>query len=143
MFRIGADPFRKGLSSPPPFQASVQTLDNHKTALFHAFDLRKGCVSRVACSLHDAFVIEDAKIVATEQFTFLLNRFVRFKVSDVTIPGPQEVVNELYGGDIVQGKVVDITESRAQEQTFIIVKVEGMNALLILPAEKVIGITDQ
>lgn len=81
--------------------------------------------------------------MATEQFTFLLNRFVRFKVSDVTIPSPQEVVNELYGRDIVQGKVVDITEGRVQEQAFIIVKVEGMNALLILPAEKVIGITDQ
>ena len=90
---------------------------------------------------------EDAKIVTTEQFTFLLNRFVRFKVSDVTIPAPQEVVNELYGGDIVQGKVVDITESGAPEQAFIqafiIVKVEGMKPLLIIPAEKVIGITDQ
>lgn len=97
----------------------------------------------MARSLHNALVSEGAKIVAAEQFTFLLNRFVRFKVSDVTIPGPQEVVNELYGGDIVQGKVVDITESGAQEQAFIVVKVEGMNALLILPAEKVIGITDQ
>ncbi len=93
--------------------------------------------------LHNAFVSEGAKIVATEQFTFLLNRFVRFKVSDVAIPGPQEVVNELYGRDIVQGKVVDITQSGALEQAFSIVKVEGMNALLILPAEKVIGITDQ
>lgn len=81
--------------------------------------------------------------MATEQFTFLMNRFVRFKVSDVAIPGPQEVVNELYGGDIVQGKVVDITESGAQEQAFIVVKVEGMKDLLILPAKKVIGIADQ
>ena len=81
--------------------------------------------------------------MVTEQFTFLLNRFVRFKVSDVTIPGPQEVVNELYGRDIVQGKVVDITVNGAMEQAFIIVKVEGLNPLIILPAEKVIGITDQ
>ncbi|MEK6801866.1 MAG: hypothetical protein AABZ34_04265 [Nitrospirota bacterium] len=83
------------------------------------------------------------KIVTTEQFAFLLNRFVRFKVSDVTIPGPQEVVNELYGRDMVQGKVVDITVSGTMEQAFIIVQVEGMNAPLILPAEKVIGITDR
>lgn len=87
--------------------------------------------------------IEDAQLVATKQFIFLLNRFVHFKVSDVTIPGPQEVINELYGRDIVQGKVVDITESGALEQAFIIVKVEGMKHLLILPAEKVIGFTDQ
>ena len=114
MFRIGADPFRKGLSSPPSLQAPIHTVDNCKIAVSHTFDHRRDALSHVACSLHDAFVIEDAKIVATEQFTFLLNRFVRFKVSDVTIPGPQEVVNELYGRDIVQGKVVDITESGAQ-----------------------------
>jgi hypothetical protein len=143
MFRIGADPFRKDLSSPPLFQPPIQTLANYKTALSHTFDCRKGCVSHVACSLHNAFVIEDAKIVATEQFTFLLNRFVRFKVSDVTIPNPQEVVNELYGGDIVQGKVVEITESGAMERAFIVVKVEAMKDFLILPAEKVIGISDQ
>ena len=143
MFRIGAGPFRKGLSSPPSLRAPLQTVDNRKIPVSYTFEYHKVCVSHVACSLHNAFVIEDEKIVATEQFTFLLNRFVRFKVSDVTIPGPQEVVNELYGGDIVQGKVVDITESGAKEQAFIVVKVEGMNALLILPAEKVIGITDQ
>ena len=96
----------------------------------------------LACSLLDAF-IEDEEIVATEEFHFLMNRFVRFKVSDVTIPGPQVVVTELYGGDILQGKVVDITKSGTQEQAFIVVKVEAMKDFLILPAEKVIGMTDQ
>lgn len=81
--------------------------------------------------------------MAAEEFHFLMNRFVRFKVSDVTIPGPQAVVTELYGGDIVQGKVVDITESGTQEQAFIVVKVEAMKDFLILPAKKVIGITDR
>jgi hypothetical protein len=100
------------------------------------------CVPRVACSLHEG-IAEEAKIVATEQFMFLLNRFVRFKVSDVAVPGPQEVINELYGGDIVQGKVVDLTESGAQERAFIVVKVEGMKDFLILPADKVIGIAEQ
>lgn len=95
----------------------------------------------MACRLLDA-LIEDEKIVAIEGFRFLMNRFVRFKVSDVTIPAPQTVVTELYGGDIVQGKVVDITESGTQEQAFIVVKVDAMKDFLILPAEKVIGITD-
>ena len=96
----------------------------------------------VAWWLLDA-LIGDEKIVATEEFRFLMNRFVRFKVSDVTIPGPQVVVTELYGGDILQGKVVDITKSGTQEQAFIVVKVEAMKDFLILPAEKVIGMTDQ
>ena len=97
---------------------------------------------RGACSLLEAG-IEEEKIVASEEFRFLMNRFVRFKVSDVTIPAPQAVVTELYGGDIVQGKVVDITEIGTQEQAFIVVKVEAMKEFLILPAEKVIGMMDQ
>jgi hypothetical protein len=52
------------------------------------------------------------------------------------------VVTELYGGDILQGKVVDITKGGTQEQAFIVVKVEAMKDFLILPAEKVIGMTD-
>jgi len=96
----------------------------------------------VACSLL-VVVVEDEEIVASEQFSFLMNRFVRFKVSDVTIPAPQEVVTELYGEDIVLGKVVDITESGTQAQTFIVVKVESMKDFLILPAEKVIGMIGQ
>jgi hypothetical protein len=100
------------------------------------------CVMIVACWLLDA-LIEAEKIVATEEFHFLMNRFVRFKVSDVTIPGPQVVVTELYGGDILQGKVVDITKGGTLEQAFIVVKVEAMKDFLILPAGKVIGMTDQ
>ena len=96
----------------------------------------------MACSLL-VVVVEDEEIVASEQFSFLMNRFVRFKVSDVTIPAPQEVVTELYGEDIVLGKVVDITESGTQAQTFIVVKVEAMKDFLILPAEKVIGMIGQ
>jgi hypothetical protein len=96
----------------------------------------------VAYSLLVIFV-EDEEIVASEQFSFLMNRFVRFKVSDVTIPAPQEVVTELYGRDIVLGKVVDITEGGTDEQAFVVVKVEAMKDFLILPAEKVIGMIGQ
>lgn len=96
----------------------------------------------VACSLLERFP-EDVKIVATEQFRFLMNQLVRFKVSDVTIPASQEVVNALYGGDIVLGRVVDVTESGTEKQAFIVVKVEAMKDVLILPADKVIGMTDQ
>jgi hypothetical protein len=137
-----ADPFRKGLSSPSSSGTLPKPLRTAKITICRACDPPEGPVSRAARSLQGA-VGEEEKIVATEQFIFLLNRFVRFKVSDVTVPGPQEVVNELYGGDIVQGKVVDLTENAAQERAFIVVKVEGMKDFLILPAEKVIGIAER
>ena len=81
--------------------------------------------------------------MATEQFTFLLNRFVRFKVSDVTVPGPQEVVTDYMDATLYKGRSSKSLRAGRKKRAFIIVKVEGMNDFLILPAEKVIGITDQ
>jgi hypothetical protein len=61
-------------------------------------------------------------------------------VCDVYIPDPPEVLNELYGNDILQGKVVDLTDSGEREKAFVVAKVEGVKNLLIIPAEKIIGI---
>jgi hypothetical protein len=61
-------------------------------------------------------------------------------VCDVYIPDPSEVLNELYGNDILQGKVVDLTDSGEREKAFVVVKVEGVKNLLIIPAEKIIDI---
>jgi hypothetical protein len=71
---------------------------------------------------------------------YLKNRLVHFRVCDVYIPDPPEVLNELYGNDILQGKVVDLTDSGEREKAFVVVKVEGVKNLLIIPAEKIIGI---
>ena len=70
----------------------------------------------------------------------LKHRLVRFRTRDIYIPDPQEVLNELYGNNILQGKVVDLTDSGAQEKTFVVVEVEGMKNFLIVPVEKVLGV---
>jgi hypothetical protein len=53
----------------------------------------------------------------------LKHRLVRFRVRDIYIPDPLEVLNELHGNDILQGKVVDLTDSGAQEKVFVVVEV--------------------
>jgi hypothetical protein len=70
----------------------------------------------------------------------LKHRLVRFRARDIYIPDPQEVLNELYGNNILQGKVVDLTDSGAQEKVFVVVEVEGMKSFLIVPIEKVLGV---
>jgi hypothetical protein len=65
---------------------------------------------------------------------------VRFRARDIYIPDPQEVLNELYGNNILQGKVVDLTDSGAQGKAFVVVEVEGMKNFLIVPIEKVLGV---
>jgi hypothetical protein len=70
----------------------------------------------------------------------LKDRLVRFRVCDVFIPDPQEVLRERYGNDILQGKVLDLTDSGAQKKVFVVVEVEGMKNSLIVPVEKVLGV---
>jgi hypothetical protein len=70
----------------------------------------------------------------------LKHRLVRFRVRDIYIPDPLEVLNELHGNDILQGKVVDLTDSGAQEKVFVVVEVEGAKNFLIVPVEKVLGV---
>jgi hypothetical protein len=66
------------------------------------------------------------------------NLFVRFKVCDVYIPEPQEVLNELYGNSLLQGEVIDLTDSGAQEKVYAVVKVDEVKNVLIVPMDKVI-----
>jgi hypothetical protein len=75
-----------------------------------------------------------------ESLADLRNRWVHFKVRDVYIPDPQQVLAELYGNDILQGKVLDLTQNRASDQPFVVVKVDGLKEPLIIPLEQILGI---
>jgi hypothetical protein len=68
----------------------------------------------------------------------LSNRLVRFKVSDVYIPEPKDVLNELYGNAVLQGEVMEFTDDGPQEKVYVVVKVKEVKNFLIVPMEKVI-----
>jgi hypothetical protein len=70
----------------------------------------------------------------------LINKQVSLRVSDIEIPSPEEVINELYGKSIVEGKVIDLTYSGKQKRVFLVVQVEGINDFVIVPLEKVMEI---
>lgn len=70
----------------------------------------------------------------------LRNRWAHFKVQDVYLPEPQAVMTELYGNDILQGRVVDITDSGAQGRAFVVVEVEGIKHPVVVPMERVLGV---
>jgi hypothetical protein len=78
--------------------------------------------------------------VDSKSFAYLRNRRVNFRVSDIYIPDPQEVLKDLYENSVLEGKVVDFTDSGKQENAFVVVQVEGMRRLIIVPAEKVFNI---
>jgi hypothetical protein len=70
----------------------------------------------------------------------LVNRLVNFRVHDVYMPDPRDILEELYGNDILQGKVVDLTDSGAAKQAFAVVEVEGVGRHVIVPMERILSV---
>jgi hypothetical protein len=68
------------------------------------------------------------------------NRLVNFKVSDVYLPDPREILMELYGNVILQGRVLDLTDSGAIRRAFAVVEVEGVSRQFIVPMERILGV---
>jgi len=70
----------------------------------------------------------------------LRSRWVQFKICDVYIPDPQKLLIELHGDDLLQGKVIDLTDSGTQKEAFIVVEVKGIEQPVIVPAKRVFGV---
>jgi hypothetical protein len=69
----------------------------------------------------------------------LRNRWVHFKVSDVHIPNAEQVLLELYGDHLLQGQVMDISESGKQGK-FAVVKVDGISTPVIISLNSILGV---
>jgi hypothetical protein len=68
------------------------------------------------------------------------NRLVSFKIRDVYIPEPREILVELYSNDILQGTVIDLTDTGAIKRTFAVVEVEGVGRHVIVPIERILSV---
>lgn len=67
------------------------------------------------------------------------DQWVRFKICDVYHPDPTHILLDLHGNDLLVGKVVDVSDSGSQKEAFVIVKVEGIAAPIIVPVERLLG----
>jgi hypothetical protein len=70
----------------------------------------------------------------------LRDRWIHFRISDVYIPDPEKLLVELYGDDLVQGKVIDLSDSGMQQGSFAVVQVEGLEQPVIVPVERIRGV---
>ncbi len=73
-----------------------------------------------------------------EMVVDLRDRYVRFKICDIYLPDPQEVLRELHGNDLLQGCVVDLSDSGEQREAFAVIKVAGVERLMIVPVDHII-----
>jgi hypothetical protein len=69
----------------------------------------------------------------------LRDQRVQFKIRDVYHPDPAQVLLYLHGNDLLTGKVVDLSDSGLQKDVFAVVEVEGIEDLLIVLVEHILG----
>ena len=67
------------------------------------------------------------------------NRWVNFKIKDVYVPDPAQILMELHGNDLLQGKIIDASDSGFQQDAFAVVEVEGLAQPLVVPMNRIKG----
>ena len=71
-----------------------------------------------------------------------INQRVHFKIRDVYHPAPAEIMLDLHGNDLLTGKIIDLSDSGMQKNAFAVIEVEGIQELLIVPIEQILGVIE-
>jgi len=70
----------------------------------------------------------------------LRDRRVDFRIRDVFIPDPEKLLLTLYGDDILQGRVLDLSDSGDEREAYAVVAVDGLEEPVIVPVKQIRGI---
>ena len=65
--------------------------------------------------------------------------WVNFKIKDVYVPDPAQLLMDLHGGDLLQGKVIDSSDSGFQQDAFAVIEVEGLAQPVVVPTKCIRG----
>jgi hypothetical protein len=68
----------------------------------------------------------------------LKNRWVNFKLREIFVPPPEEILKELHGEDILQGRVIGFTEGGTS--VYVVAEVAGLAHAVIVPVERILGV---
>ncbi len=56
------------------------------------------------------------------------------------VPDARELVLALHGDDLLQGRVLDVSDSGARQDAYVVVKVDGIEEPLIVPSKWIRGV---
>ena len=68
----------------------------------------------------------------------LKNRWVSFRILDVYIPDPMKILMDLHGGDVLQGKVIDLSDNGTEKEAFLVIEVKGIEQPVIVPSGRIL-----
>ena len=72
----------------------------------------------------------------------LKNHTVNFRICDIFYPDFQQVLFGLHGNDVLQGRVIDLSEGSGLEGSFAEIEVEDLEQRVILPVDRILGICE-
>jgi hypothetical protein len=74
---------------------------------------------------------------ASEEPTIVPNPWVQFRIDDAYVPEPAQILMELHGKDLLQGKLIDVSDSGTQDDAFAVVEVEGLSQPVVVAIKNV------
>ena len=63
--------------------------------------------------------------------------WVQFRIDDAYVPEPAQILMELHGKDMLQGKLIDVSDSGRQDEAFAVVEVEGLSQPVVVAMKNV------
>jgi hypothetical protein len=67
------------------------------------------------------------------------DRWVHFRIRDVYIPDPQVLLLDLHRDDVLQGRVLDFSDTGMPEGAFAVIKVDEIEQPVIVPVARIRG----
>jgi hypothetical protein len=70
----------------------------------------------------------------------LRNRRVFFRIGDIYFPDSAQVLFDLHGADLLEGKVADLSDNGPLKDAFAVIEVEGLDQPVIVPVDRLSGV---
>ena len=64
---------------------------------------------------------------------------MQFRVRDIYIPDPNVVLEELHGGDLLEGTVVDLSENGADGGAYVVIEIAGLRHPCVVAVERILS----
>ena len=72
----------------------------------------------------------------------LKNCRVNFRICDIFYPDYQQLLFELHGNDVLEGQVVDLSESGMNDVSFAEIELNDLQERVIVPIDRILGICE-
>jgi hypothetical protein len=75
-----------------------------------------------------------------DDLAYLKNQWVCFKLRDIFVPPAQEILERLHGEDVLQGRIVGVTEKGEREEVYVLIEVVGLESAVAVPLPRIVRV---